>query len=104
MPSTKKKKSGFADQEKHTLEFTPAQLIGAICTLMVFGLVCFLLGGVVNKFDSSHAPKRAVAVARPGQTVLLAPACASFDQFRSYAQRGDTFCNLVRRHVAAETP
>lgn len=64
MPSTRKKKSSFANQEKHTLEFTPAQLIGAICTLMVFGLLCFLLGVVVNKFDSAHAEKRAVAVAR----------------------------------------
>ena len=33
--------------------------------------------------------------ASPGDVVLLAPACASFDQFRDFEQRGDTFRSLV---------
>lgn len=35
--------------------------------------------------------------AQPGDTVLLAPACASFDQFRSFEHRGEVFKNLVRQ-------
>lgn len=41
----------------------------------------------------------AVANARPGDTVLLAPGCASMDMFSSYAERGSLFCDLVKRKV-----
>lgn len=39
----------------------------------------------------AHAVKKASELAKPGDTVLLAPAAASMDQFRDYADRGDKF-------------
>lgn len=46
--------------------------------------------------DMLEAVERAAVVARPGDTVLLSPACASFDMFRGYAARGDAFTAAVR--------
>jgi UDP-N-acetylmuramoylalanine--D-glutamate ligase len=47
--------------------------------------------------DMSSAVRTAFASASPGQTVVLAPACASFDMFRDYAERGHAFKREVRR-------
>jgi UDP-N-acetylmuramoylalanine--D-glutamate ligase len=47
--------------------------------------------------------ERAAEVAAPGDTVLLAPACSSFDMFRDYAERGQAFKDEVRRVVEAGT-
>ena len=45
----------------------------------------------------SDAVRRAFALARPGGVVLLAPACASFDMFRDYAERGRAFKEEVHK-------
>jgi UDP-N-acetylmuramoylalanine--D-glutamate ligase len=44
----------------------------------------------------TSAVEAAAAMARAGDSVVLSPACASFDWYRSYAERGDDFARCVR--------
>ncbi|MFP5254332.1 MAG: UDP-N-acetylmuramoyl-L-alanine--D-glutamate ligase [Acidimicrobiia bacterium] len=48
-----------------------------------------------------EAVAAAAAVAEAGDVVLLSPACASFDWYRSYAERGHDYVRAVREHLAA---
>jgi len=45
--------------------------------------------------DMADAVCQAAAYAESDDTVLLAPACASFDQYTNYGARGDAFCQAV---------
>jgi UDP-N-acetylmuramoylalanine--D-glutamate ligase len=55
---------------------------------------------VVHAETLENAIRKASAAAQPGDVVLLAPACASFDQFKSYEHRGKVFKEVV--HALAE--
>jgi len=61
-----------------------------------------------DRVPSDRAPSMAEAVrlaadrARPGQTVLLSPGCASFDWYRSYGERGDDFKRCVGAYLETQ--
>jgi UDP-N-acetylmuramoylalanine--D-glutamate ligase len=60
-------------------------------------------GVPVERSDTLEAALAAARErARPGETVLLAPACASFDQFSGFEARGDAFRQAAR--AAGATP
>ncbi len=64
------------------------------------------LDGVTPIHDAasmSDAVRQAFALARPRGVVLLAPACASFDMFRDYAERGRAFKDEVGKLKSAPT-
>jgi UDP-N-acetylmuramoylalanine--D-glutamate ligase len=48
----------------------------------------------------AEAIRQAMAAAKPGDVVMLSPACASFDQFRDYEARGDVFRQIVEALLA----
>ncbi|WP_030256536.1 UDP-N-acetylmuramoyl-L-alanine--D-glutamate ligase [Streptomyces violens] len=50
----------------------------------------------------SEAVREATRLARPGDTVLLAPACASMDMYLNYNKRGDAFADAVRELAAQD--
>jgi UDP-N-acetylmuramoylalanine--D-glutamate ligase len=58
---------------------------------------------VIDVYDAAtmdEAVTRAFELAKPSGVVLLAPACASFDMFRDYAERGERFKDAVHRLAA----
>jgi UDP-N-acetylmuramoylalanine--D-glutamate ligase len=71
---------------------------------------CYLIGAAAERLaadlepvgvplvrcgDLEPAVREASAAAQPGEVVLLSPACASYDQFRDFEERGDRFRSLV---------
>jgi UDP-N-acetylmuramoylalanine--D-glutamate ligase len=50
--------------------------------------------------DLETAVRTATKNAQPGEIVLLAPACASYDQFHDFEERGDAFRRLVEEVAA----
>jgi len=80
--------AAFRDKVRHCV------LIGRDAPAIAVALngVCTL----ENAATMVQAVQAAQRAARPGDAVLLSPACASFDMFRDYAHRGDEFAAAVR--------
>jgi len=72
-------------------------LIGAAADRLAAELAPVVEAGVELRrcSDLEDAVRRAAAAARPGEVVLLSPACASFDAFESYERRGERFREIV---------
>jgi UDP-N-acetylmuramoylalanine--D-glutamate ligase len=72
-------------------------LIGATAERMARELAPAVEAGVELRrcADLEEAVRRAAAAAAPGEVVLLSPACASFDAFDNFEQRGDRFREIV---------
>ena len=90
-------------------DFTPlaAACQGKVRHVVLIGrdavLIAAALGGVCSTEVCATLPQAvqaAARAARPGDTVLLSPACASFDMFRDYAHRGAVFAEAVQELAA----
>jgi UDP-N-acetylmuramoylalanine--D-glutamate ligase len=58
--------------------------------------IVFPKSEIVHAETLENAIRKANAMAQPGDIVLLAPACASFDQFKNYEERGRIFKEIVK--------
>jgi UDP-N-acetylmuramoylalanine--D-glutamate ligase len=78
--------------------------IGAAAAKIESQIVSSKAGGpeVVHAETLENAIRKAHAAAQSGDVVLLAPACASFDQFKNYEHRGQVFKEIVRGLVGGE--
>ena len=56
-------------------------------------------GYAIEQFDTLTAAfDRAISIATAGETILLSPACASFDQYMNFEERGKHFVSLVKEY------
>lgn len=91
----KDKGSDYTVLRKPLAKARGALLIGSAAAKIAAELQGFV--PLIHAGTLDCAVKQAWAAARPGDTILLAPACASFDQFESYEHRGRVFKDLVRQ-------
>ena len=92
----------LAGGQNKGLDLSSIGRLDGIETLIAFGAAGPLIGRsatvdaiVVDSLEAAVAQARNVA--RSGDTVLLSPGCTSFDEFTSYAERGDEFHRLVKQ-------
>ena len=89
------------------MDFTPlATLAPRLRAAVIYGEARAIIGKVMRDAgvrtldagtDFRYAFDLALREARPGDTVLLSPACASMDMFKNYEERGNIFRSLVKQ-------
>jgi UDP-N-acetylmuramoylalanine--D-glutamate ligase len=102
--------SAYADEPVHLIlggspkgeDFRPlAEAIGDnVLSVHLIGEEARRLAGAIGgELDGTleRAVERARTLARPGDVILLSPACASYDQFENFERRGEAFTRLARR-------
>jgi UDP-N-acetylmuramoylalanine--D-glutamate ligase len=84
-----------------------AELTSHNCHLVLMGRDASIIGEACKGFapiefaaSLQDAVDKAQSIATAGDAILLSPACASFDMFKGYADRGEQFCSIVRSKVA----
>ena len=93
------KEPGLGETEQHMSHVTAAYTIGEAGDAFADALAPHCPVSRCGTLDI--AVHTAALAAKPGDTVLLSPACASFDQFRDFEDRGDRFRALV--HALADS-
>jgi UDP-N-acetylmuramoylalanine--D-glutamate ligase len=84
-----------------------APFFGNIAAAYTIGDAGPLFAEILSPYTQVHrsemmaeAIRQAMVAAKPGDVVMLSPACASFDQFRDYEARGDVFRQIVEALLA----
>jgi UDP-N-acetylmuramoylalanine--D-glutamate ligase len=99
--------------EDKSLNFSPIfeKYVSKIDIVIAFGSARNKIIKTVRNFKEievkcckyfSDAVKTACEYAKENTTVLLSPACTSFDEFSDYAERGEVFAKIVKRYVDAK--
>jgi UDP-N-acetylmuramoylalanine--D-glutamate ligase len=101
----KDKGAGYDDCQQYLSHVRHTFLIGAAQEKMAAWLTSqkspYTLSGTIDKaLEEARAMAEKEKLANA--TVLLSPACASFDQFKSFEHRGDVFVGLVRKMTGAK--
>jgi UDP-N-acetylmuramoylalanine--D-glutamate ligase len=110
---------GFAEKEKNIIliaggegkeaDFSPLKnvIFDSVRAVILIGRDAQLIANVLDGFEGIHYSETlddAVTIAKdialPGNTVLLSPACASFDMFTGYEDRGEKFIQAVEKVAA----
>jgi len=93
---------GGKDKGLDFAELLAAPLARVKCALLIGAAAESIAASLSGKLATekcetlARATARAAEIAAPGDTVLLSPACASFDQFASYEERGRQFAALAK--------